>query len=91
MEEILCLQGSHLITTAAHVDGAPGAFLRGGRVGNAVGPGVAVAFAVVNHVQQAYMQEHGRNSMPPGFAPDHQERPASEHPQDGCSEAGRSW
>ncbi|KAJ5472953.1 hypothetical protein N7530_006954 [Penicillium desertorum] len=34
------------------------------------------------HVQQAYMQEHGRNSMPPGFAPDHQERPASEHPQD---------
>jgi iron-sulfur cluster repair protein YtfE (RIC family) len=25
------------------------------------------------HVQQAYMQEHGRNSMPPGFAPDHQD------------------
>lgn len=38
------------------------------------------------HVQQAYMQEHGRNSMPPGFAPDgHQERPGSEHPQDDSS------
>lgn len=33
---------------AAHVGGAPEAFLRGGRVGNAVGPGVVVAFAVVN-------------------------------------------
>ncbi|KAJ5154543.1 Transcription factor MADS-box [Penicillium coprophilum] len=39
------------------------------------------------HVQ-AYMQEHGRNSMPPGFAPDgHQERTASEHPQDDSSGA----
>ncbi|KAJ5192485.1 Transcription factor MADS-box [Penicillium cf. viridicatum] len=40
------------------------------------------------HVQQAYMQEHGRNSMPPGFGPDgHQERPGSEHPQDDSSGA----
>ncbi|KAJ5455069.1 Transcription factorMADS-box [Penicillium sp. IBT 31633x] len=38
------------------------------------------------HVQQAYMQEHGRNSIPPGFAPDgHQERPGPDHPQDDSS------
>ncbi|KAJ5555120.1 hypothetical protein N7535_007563 [Penicillium sp. DV-2018c] len=39
-------------------------------------------------VQQAYMQEHGRNSMPPGFAPDgHQDRPAANHSQDDSSGA----
>ncbi|CAG8229021.1 unnamed protein product [Penicillium salamii] len=37
----------------------------------------------VQQVSQNYMQEHGRGSLPPGFAPDgHQDRPGSEHPQD---------
>jgi MADS-box transcription factor len=36
-----------------------------------------------SQVQQVYMQEHGRGSLPPGFAPDgHQDRPVSEHTQE---------
>ncbi|KAJ6087355.1 hypothetical protein N7467_006269 [Penicillium canescens] len=39
--------------------------------------------AQVQQVTQAYMQEHGRGSMPPGFAPDgQQERPSISETQD---------
>lgn len=37
----------------------------------------------VQQVSQGYMHEHGRGSIPPGFAPDgHQDRPGSEQPQE---------
>ncbi|KAJ5766876.1 uncharacterized protein N7511_004492 [Penicillium nucicola] len=46
-------------------------------------PGSHAQAQQVQQVQQAYMQEHGRGSMPPGFVPDNQqERPSISEPQD---------